>query len=71
METLNHIMVKQLKNRYNDPTTYKRFCIGVNKNKMRLYDIPDAEKDLVDDSRDDGPIFDKTTIGASLKTLRV
>ena len=48
LEGLNQIMVKQLKNRYNDPTSYKRFCIGIDRSKMRLYDIEEAQKDLVD-----------------------
>jgi replicative DNA helicase len=39
LEELGQIMVKQLKNRYNDPTHYKRFTIGVDRAKMRLYDI--------------------------------
>ena len=39
LETLNQIMVKQLKNRYNDPTIYKRFVIGIDRAKMRLYDL--------------------------------
>ena len=48
LEGLNQIMVKQLKNRYNDPTSYKRFCIGIDRSKMRLYDIEESQKDLVD-----------------------
>ncbi len=41
LEGLNQIMVKQLKNRYNDPTLYKRFMIGIDRAKMRLYDLED------------------------------
>ena len=48
LEGMNQIMVKQLKNRYNDPTSYKRFCIGIDRSKMRLYDIEESQKDLVD-----------------------
>jgi len=48
LEGLGQIMVKQLKNRYNDPTSYKRFCIGIDRSKMRLYDIEESQKDLVD-----------------------
>jgi len=48
LEGLNQILVKQLKNRYNDPTSYKRFCIGIDRSKMRLYDIDESQKDLVD-----------------------
>lgn len=39
LDKLNQIMVKQLKNRYSDPTKYKRFVIGVDKSKMKLYDV--------------------------------
>ena len=38
LEGLNQIMVKQLKNRYNDPTVHKRFVIGIDRSKMKLYD---------------------------------
>ena len=56
LEADNQIMVKQLKNRYNDPNKFKRFVVGVDKTKMRLFDVDNAQKDLVDDS----PVFDKT-----------
>jgi archaellum biogenesis ATPase FlaH len=39
LESINQIMVKQLKNRYNDPTINKRFCLGIDRAKMRLYDV--------------------------------
>ncbi len=42
LEAINQIMVKQLKNRYNDPTVHKRFCIGIDRGKMRLYDCEQA-----------------------------
>ena len=49
MEELGQIMVKQLKNRYNDPTHYKRFVLGVDRAKMKLYDVEQtAQDDLVD-----------------------
>jgi replicative DNA helicase len=49
MEELGQIMVKQLKNRYNDPTHYKRFVLGVDRAKMKLYDVEQAAQvDLVD-----------------------
>jgi len=49
LESLNQIMVKQLKNRYNDPTLYKRFMIGIDRAKMRLYDLEDiAQSNLAD-----------------------
>jgi len=49
LEEANQIMVKQLKNRYNDPTINKRFCIGIDRAKMRLYDVEDtAQTDIID-----------------------
>ena len=48
LEQQGRIMVKQLKNRYNDPTNTRKFMIGIDRSKMRLYDIQDAQKDLID-----------------------
>ena len=48
LEEQNQIMVKQLKNRYYDPTLNKRFVVGIDRSKMRLYDVEDAQKDLLD-----------------------
>jgi replicative DNA helicase len=57
---MNQIMVKQLKNRYNDISLHKRFVIGVDKSKMKLYDVEDvAQSDIVDDR----PLMDKTSFG--------
>ena len=48
LEEMNQIMVKQLKNRYNDPTVNKRFAIGIDRAKMRLYDVEDkAQTDII------------------------
>ena len=59
LEDLSQIMVKQLKNRYNDPTLYKRFVLGVDRAKMRLYDVEQsAQGDVLD-----GPVFDNTEFG--------
>ena len=53
LEGLNQILVKQLKNRYNDPTIYKRFVVGIDRAKMRLYDCEQsAQNDLVDTNQD-------------------
>jgi len=49
MEKMNQLMVKQLKNRYNDPTINKRFVIGIDRAKMKLYDLEQsAQKGLSD-----------------------
>ena len=54
LEALNQIMVKQLKNRYNDPTINKRFVIGIDRAKMRLYDCEQkAQNDIVDSGQEE------------------
>ena len=54
LEELGQIMVKQLKNRYNDPTVYKRFIVGIDRAKMRLYDCEQtAQNDMVDSGQDE------------------
>lgn len=54
LEQLGQIMVKQLKNRYNDPTAYKRFMVGIDRAKMRLYDLEEsAQTNIVDTGDDD------------------
>ena len=58
LDDLNQIAVKQLKNRYNDPTVNKRFVLGIDRAKMRLYDV--TSQDLSDDGQ---PVFDKTSFG--------
>ena len=67
LEELNQIVVKQLKNRYNDPTVNKRFVVGIDRSKMRLYDVENKEqKDLVDSGQDE-VVFDKTDFGSKSK----
>lgn len=64
LDALNQIMVKQLKNRYADPSNYKRFVIGVDRSKMKLYDVEESAQDgLTDSGQDDTPLFDKSTFG--------
>jgi hypothetical protein len=49
LEELNQIMIKQLKNRYADPTYYKRFVVGIDRTKMRLYDVEQsAQEEILD-----------------------
>jgi archaellum biogenesis ATPase FlaH len=65
LEELGQMMVKQLKNRYGDPNVYKRFVVGVDRAKMRLYDVEQtAQEDVMDD---DKPLFDKSPYGARAK----
>ena len=70
LDALNQIAVKQLKNRYNDPTTNKRFVIGIDRARMRLYDLNENEQKGLSDSNQteetddfDTPTFDKTEFG--------
>jgi len=53
LEGLGQIMVKQLKNRYNDPTIFKRFVVGIDRAKMRLYDCEQSAQDDILDRGDD------------------
>jgi hypothetical protein len=69
LEGLNQIVVKQLKNRYNDPTVNKRFVLGIDRSKMRLYDCQQKEQeDLVDSGQT--PVFDNTDFGGNNKFLK-
>ena len=57
LEELGQIMVKQLKNRYNDPTKYRRFVVGVDRSRMKLYDVEEsAQSDIMSDMVPDKPI---------------
>lgn len=56
LEGLGQIMVKQLKNRYSDPGVNRRFVIGVDRSRMRLFDVEEsAQKDVMD-----GPVMEKS-----------
>ena len=68
LQSMNQILVKQLKNRYNDPNIYKRFVVGVDRSKMRLSDVEDPEKDITQDVVDSGPVFENTPSGKKLNT---
>ncbi len=48
LEQLGQMKVKQLKNRYNDPSVNRAFIIGVDRSKMRLYDVEQASQNIVD-----------------------
>jgi hypothetical protein len=61
LEELGQIMVKQLKNRYNDPTMYKRFVVGIDRAKMRLYDVEQsAQKDILDSNKEEEYDYEET-----------
>lgn len=62
LEKLGQLLVKQLKNRYNDPTFHKRFIVGVDRSRMKLYDVEASAQTLIDDAahvpskQDDKPL---------------
>jgi replicative DNA helicase len=73
LANLNQIMVKQLKNRYSDPTTNKRFVIGVDRAKMKLYDAEESAQTNISDSgqiEEDKPTFDKSSFGKRMQKNR-
>ena len=60
LEELDQLVVKQLKNRYNDPTVFKRFVIGIDRSRMKLYDCEqDAQEELIDSDENETPVFDR------------
>ena len=74
LDELNQIAVKQLKNRYNDPTTNKRFVVGIDRAKMKLFDVgEDEQKGLADSNQKEdkdlfaNPVFDRTEFGEEWK----
>ncbi len=75
LDELNQIAVKQLKNRYNDPTVNKRFVIGIDRAKMRLFDVKMSEQNIVDSGQSSSEVseefveavFDKTEFGEGWK----
>ena len=78
LDNLGQLMVKQLKNRWGDLSYYRRFVVGIDRAKMKLYDLEDgAQKNISQDgpqsvtppAPDDAPVFDKSTFGKSKKSL--
>lgn len=67
LQDMNQLMVKQLKNRYGDPAIHRRFVIGVDRAKMKLYDV---EQHAQDDVLDDKPVFDNSDSGRRIGSER-
>lgn len=71
LEKLGQIQVKQLKNRFSDPSQNKRFVLGIDKSKMKLFDVEaSAQKDIVD-SGQDRPVMDHNNRQDKFRSLRV
>ena len=68
LEKLGQVMIKQLKNRYADPSKYKRFVLGVDRTKMRLFDVEDSAQTLV--NPDTGPAFDSSSTATRIGSER-
>ena len=64
LDDLGQIMIKQLKNRYSDPATNRRFVVGVDRDKMTFYTV---EQHAQDDLLDDIPVFDQTETNSRMK----
>lgn len=71
LEKLGQIMVKQLKNRYNDPNMHKRFVVGIDRARMTLFDVDEQQQNLTVEPDDDVPVFDKTPSGDKLKNIKM
>lgn len=69
LDQLNQIIVKQIKNRYNDVNYYKRFVLGLDKSKMRFYDVEASAQINIADSgqKKDIPSFDNGSFGKSMR----
>jgi len=70
LEKLGQIMVKQLKNRYSDPTRNKRFMIGVDRPRMKLFDVEGDAQEGLQDTGNDVPVFDNTKAGGSYEGFK-
>jgi len=68
LQELDQIMIKQLKNRYNDPSFHRRFVVGVDRSKMRLYDCEQAAQDELVDI---GPVMDNTKVGERINAEKI
>jgi hypothetical protein len=69
LDNLNQIMVKQLKNRYNDPTLNKRFTVGIDRARMKLYDLEQMAQNNITDSGQ--PPTQETNKYSKFKGLKV
>jgi len=67
LESLGQLLIKQLKNRYNDPGLYRRFVVGVDRPRMKLYDVEQGAQDNVGPNIDDKPVMDNSAFGERLK----
>jgi replicative DNA helicase len=69
LEEISQIMVKQLKNRYNDPTINKRFVVGIDRAKMRLYDVEQSAQQGITDANQD--VVPKDNLSEKFAQLKI
>lgn len=67
LDSLDQVMIKQLKNRYNDPTLHKRFVLGIDKACMKLYDVEETAQTLISDLTGTSNKADRTKDFSSIK----
>ncbi len=70
LEQLGQMKVKQLKNRYNDPAINRSFIVGVDRAKMRLYDVEQSQQNLMKEDDDMSIPFDNSRAGENLKKIQ-
>jgi len=68
LDELNQVMVKQLKNRYGDPSKNRRFVLGIDTDRMKFYDVEESAQTLTGSGEDDIPVFDHSATGAKVGT---
>jgi hypothetical protein len=61
LESMNQVMIKQLKNRYNDTALHRKFVVGIDRAKMRLYDVEQGAQDDILDKEPDFKYNDTET----------
>jgi archaellum biogenesis ATPase FlaH len=70
LESLGQLLIKQLKNRYNDPGLHRRFVVGVDRSRMKLYDVEQNAQNNIGPDISDKPVMDNTEFGEGLKRER-
>ena len=67
LESQGQIMIKQLKNRYNDPAAHKRFVVGIDRSRMKIFDVAESQQNLVQDV----PVFDNSTVQEKFNNFKM
>ena len=67
LDSLGQLMIKQLKNRYGDPGMHRRFVVGIDRSRMKLYDVEQSAQDGIGPDIADKPVMDNTSFGDGLK----